>query len=203
MTGSSPLSRGIRLRACSGLLEGGIIPALAGNTFPQYEDETMISDHPRSRGEYHGQGYAIPARGGSSPLSRGILRRPRWLPSSRWIIPALAGNTAAMASRSARARDHPRSRGEYLWVLDVWRPVDGSSPLSRGILLVDAPRLGCLRIIPALAGNTVQKSPLTRPQPDHPRSRGEYSSASPGSPLSDGSSPLSRGIPRVADGGVE
>ena len=50
--GSSPLSRGIPVMA--GLLSVwlGIIPALAGNTYPKRPQPARYWDHPRSRGEY-------------------------------------------------------------------------------------------------------------------------------------------------------
>ena len=70
------------------------------------------------------------------------------------IIPALAGNTAINALFQFREGDHPRSRGEYVTSTFDSPAKFGSSPLSRGILLLR----GCFsllrRIIPALAGNT-------------------------------------------------
>ena len=92
-------------------------------------------------------------------------------------------------------RDHPRSRGEY-------RPVEisldgdlGSSPLSRGILLAVLLELVEDRIIPALAGNTGVTPAGLRSSRDHPRSRGEYQTWKQVTFYTDGSSPLSRGIP--------
>ena len=91
--GSSPLSRGIPgLSEDAGWAEG-IIPALAGNTGPtpvqgrarrdhprsrgEYSRRMFFpnstKDHPRSRGEYHRRCRRRRHRGGSSPLSRGIL----------------------------------------------------------------------------------------------------------------------------------
>ena len=52
-----------------------------------------------------------------------------------------------------------------------------------------------LRIIPALAGNTLVESNLSYTDMDHPRSRGEYSFSNPMGLHENGSSPLSRGIP--------
>ena len=71
--GSSPLSRGIQVRAMLEYHREGIIPALAGNT--EIAEPTTISctDHPRSRGEYWTQTHQYGAKSGSSPLSRGIL----------------------------------------------------------------------------------------------------------------------------------
>ena len=71
----------------------------------------------------------------------------------------------------------------------------GSSPLSRGILMKLARRKVSPRIIPALAGNTLQQVAERGIPMDHPRSRGEYITLALPSWVHDGSSPLSRGIP--------
>ena len=52
IAGSSPLSRGIRWLAHQGLGSTRIIPALAGNTDGRRHATGVVSDHPRSRGEY-------------------------------------------------------------------------------------------------------------------------------------------------------
>ena len=54
------------------------------------------------------------------------------------------------------------------------------------------------RIIPALAGNTCGGDPVAGTCEDHPRSRGEYVAPKPQDAQYEGSSPLSRGIHRVA-----
>ena len=111
---------------------------------------------------------------GSSPLSRGI--RTVWtVHLTVWgIIPALAGNTILFRNKWVATADHPRSRGEYFTAKASHIAHHGSSPLSRGILmsLHTLPRVG--RIIPALAGNTLDKSMAAKASGDHPRSRGEY-----------------------------
>ena len=111
--GSSPLSGGIRSFAPNDSSEGGIIPALAGNTnlppaptrtnpdHPRSRGNThsygswemTARDHPRSRGEYQEEDMPLTDGEGSSPLSRGIRL---WSPphgGAVGIIPALAGNT--------------------------------------------------------------------------------------------------------------
>ena len=152
--GSSPLSRGIRPPARYLPRQAGIIPALAGNTVTQAVTLCSASDHPRSRGEYLREIRDAAANGGSSPLSRGI----RMIPTpSEWlgrIIPALAGNTAALDLPGTDRQDHPRSRGEYDVAELSAAPLPGSSPLSRGIPGQPARRRSGPGIIPALAGNT-------------------------------------------------
>ena len=70
----------------------------------------------------------------------------------------------------------------------------GSSPLSRGIRHCPPGRMGRRRIIPALAGNTLDPVDHTKIDRDHPRSRGEYSLQRQSGQSPWGSSPLSRGI---------
>ena len=91
--GSSPLSRGIRVwqdRVAKGV---GIIPALAGNTYPKMTGVPSDWDHPRSRGEYTKGTDTVADAVGSSPLSRGILSVVSHMTQTIRIIPALAGNT--------------------------------------------------------------------------------------------------------------
>ena len=131
---------------------------------------------------------------GSSPLSRGIRFGKELLSRNGRIIPALAGNTPRRFRGCGRARDHPRSRGEYRFSLLTSEGLLGSSPLSRGIRAALRNSRAPCRIIPALAGNTRR---LTEPSPgmrDHPRSRGEYELFQLSPESTPGSSPLSRGI---------
>ena len=193
-SGSSPLSRGIRVAVCQLLPHRRIIPALAGNTNVQPACDIGLRDHPRSRGEYGNQVYLTHHEAGSSPLSRGILKawvettvKARIIPAlagnthtrmdpshSAPDHPALAGNTIQMSHYEVAPEDHPRSRGEYDYLIGTFKGVYGSSPLSRGIqtaFMYD----GVLRgIIPALAGNTIRPRSFSATARDHPRSRGEY-----------------------------
>ena len=158
-------------------------------------------DHPRSRGE-----YARPRRTpigslGSSPLSRGIHSVSSGLLPVLGIIPALAGNTRAAGVQSPLPGDHPRSRGEYAHFQYASSRSSGSSPLSRGILLVVVHGVVHERIIPALAGNTTSMSTGTYSTTDHPRSRGEYENSLLPVQHYPGSSPLSRGIRGHGDPG--
>ena len=90
--------------------------------------------------------------------------------------------------------DHPRSRGEYAKVRNRVQAAEGSSPLSRGILIHPGNGLLGDRIIPALAGNTAASRASLMDTRDHPRSRGEYTDVPAGIHTVYGSSPLSRGI---------
>ena len=111
---------------------------------------------------------------GSSPLSRGIPLDVIVNGTRKRIIPALAGNTGPGGVRWIRWRDHPRSRGEYLFTRSLNQFLIGSSPLSRGIPWMGLQIAYDTGIIPALAGNTGGRSGRGQAAADHPRSRGEY-----------------------------
>ena len=192
--GSSPLSRGIRALVRYPADTSGIIPALAGNTSVSRSSRPSNRDHPRSRGEYEARGVIAHDTYGSSPLSRGIHRFLGFGGCGRRIIPALAGNTTWRGQVGAAPQDHPRSRGEYIPALNFNVREEGSSPLSRGIPTGRPGQLLSLRIIPALAGNTVRDYMERCGGWDHPRSRGEYPAARRSVCVPWGSSPLSRGI---------
>ena len=198
--GSSPLSRGIRSRLPRPLRSRRIIPALAGNTKAKHPTGGAFTDHPRSRGEYLGDFGLLLGGQGSSPLSRGIRTCPGRPSSALRIIPALAGNTTRPKTLVTGGGDHPRSRGEYRIPDGPRNAFQGSSPLSRGILLLVWGIAHGARIIPALAGNTGRGRAASHGPADHPRSRGEYTAAHGLRWSGSGSSPLSRGIRCFAAG---
>ena len=173
-------------------------------------------DHPRSRGVYAAGFSGGGVARGSSPLARGLHMDRADAPSRIRIIPARAGFTSHCPNWSRHARDHPRSRGVYMF-RGIWDTGTlGSSPLARGLRAGPAaqgrdgriiparagftPVLrrvldGDSRIIPARAGFTGLEIAPRHINSDHPRSRGVY----PGRPLImspfSGSSPLARGLP--------
>ena len=75
LLGSSPLARGLPLRAREVFAAVGIIPARAGFTAGAPWSRRASADHPRSRGVYDGVEWTNSAGTGSSPLARGL--RPR------------------------------------------------------------------------------------------------------------------------------
>ena len=110
--GSSPLTRGKRVKTRDGLPLERLIPAHAGKTLVGLNSG--------------------PELGGSSPLTRG---KPKSLSHSsdlERLIPAHAGKTRTRTSLTCPSRAHPRSRGENGIVRMLsWSP-PGSSPLTRG-----------------------------------------------------------------------
>ena len=119
------------------------------------------------------------------------------------IIPARAGFTTTGSWPPSPTRDHPRSRGVYSMSTTTIRPVNGSSPLARGLRRGQGRHLAAARIIPARAGFTGRPG---RPRPrhrDHPRSRGVYEANAVHHGCVRGSSPLARGLRTMYHKGME
>ena len=112
-TGSPPLTRGARVQDPLGVGPRGITPAYAGSTTFGRTGARSSPDHPRLRGEHAASRYAKAPRWGSPPLTRGApdWQCPRGLAPR--ITPAYAGSTSRGRRGVARARDHPRLRGEH------------------------------------------------------------------------------------------
>ena len=173
--GSSPRVRGTHLGAILPPVDGGIIPACAGNTRSRPPQTRCPRDHPRVCGEHFDhKGETLPAQG-SSPRVRGTHQHDRVRGHDRGIIPACAGNTPPMATRAPLMGDHPRVCGEHV-PLDM-KPADlqGSSPRVRGTRCSSGSFRGRSGIIPACAGNTSARMPSAVADRDHPRVCGEHS----------------------------
>ena len=115
---------------------------------------------------------------GSSPLTRGKPGDRHGAGRRRRLIPAHAGKTMKKADAEALKQ--------------------GSSPLTRG-----KPHFGDFaakagRLIPAHAGKTYQPGPPRSLPRAHPRSRGENPPSHRTCTTGPGSSPLTRGKPRIA-----
>ena len=149
--------------------------------------------HPRSRGENLNLGGVRPDMAGSSPLTRGKHSPRAGYSASRRLIPAHAGKTGLARRRPARARAHPRSRGENAFHAPHRGTGPGSSPLTRGKRETGRSDVSLIRLIPAHAGKTLRSARLSSPGWAHPRSRGENSMVTVTRAGSRGSSPLTRG----------
>ena len=95
---------------------------------------------------------------GSSPLTRGKRSRRRVGRTSSRLIPAHAGKTGRRVGLHGPPRAHPRSRGENIEDVRVVPTALGSSPLTRGKLVVDLGGDARIRLIPAHAGKTAVTS---------------------------------------------
>ena len=109
------------------------------------------------------------------------------------LIPAHAGSTLVHAEWRKRKPAHPRSRGEHGEWKITHSPKDGSSPLTRGARRVYLRQVDRLRLIPAHAGSTRERTPEGARASAHPRSRGEHSGFGAVAAVTVGSSPLTRG----------
>ena len=178
--GSSPLARGLRSTS--------------------HSPNVHYLDHPRSRGVYIFLGPGPARHQGSSPLARGLPVLRLGGPGRARIIPARAGFTHRVYLHRARPPDHPRSRGVYRAETPPTTEGKGSSPLARGLRLLEEVDVGRDRIIPARAGFTGRRFTNAVHLSDHPRSRGVYWRAAMGGRSSIGSSPLARGLPALGGG---
>ena len=111
-SGSSPLTRGKRIRRSPDSSPNRLIPAHAGKTIGEPISKTSPPAHPRSRGENATRTSRESSVLGSSPLTRGKRRRERPGHRDGRLIPAHAGKTACSCAAWTRRRAHPRSRGE-------------------------------------------------------------------------------------------
>ena len=130
--GSSPLTRGKHRHREAPGGEARLIPAHAGKTqdFPLFGG--VHRAHPRSRGENDFDTWMDNVVDGSSPLTRGKLRRRRPQHEGLRLIPAHAGKTPCQAPSCVAAWAHPRSRGENDCSRSAAALTAGSSPLTRG-----------------------------------------------------------------------
>ena len=137
--GSSPLTRGKRLKLVWRHDEPRLIPAHAGKTGRFAVWRFTARAHPRSRGENYVGVVVAGVLPGSSPLTRG---KPERIISARLgnrLIPAHAGKTCPCGGCHVPTWAHPRSRGENCSPATGASTWGGSSPLTRGKRLCEQP----------------------------------------------------------------
>ena len=137
-----------------------IIPAYAGSTSSPLRVSMPTTDHPRIRGEHESTPEGVMWDTGSSPHTRGALNREAIAARIDRIIPAYAGSTGVFRVAHFFDPDHPRIRGEHLVYRFADQVGEGSSPHTRGALILAAAAAPGTRIIPAYAGSTVKLSYL-------------------------------------------
>ena len=172
--GSSPHARGTPRCRRHDTKHVGIIPACAGNTAHSSCGFPCAWDHPRMRGEHPATLFHTFLIPGSSPHARGTPSGADADGERIGIIPACAGNTTFRTIGRARARDHPRMRGEHSFKSMQSSVSSGSSPHARGTPYCKATPSYRMGIIPACAGNTIQPVAVHQRAGDHPRMRGEH-----------------------------
>ena len=135
---------------------------------------------------------------GSSPHTRGAPPVGVNPNGDVGIIPAYAGSTVTYTLNASSSRDHPRIRGEHYGKVYSVKWELGSSPHTRGALLLASALIQQKGIIPAYAGNTTLIWLYIIDFRDHPRIRGEHRSRVTGLRSNQGSSPHTRGAPSLA-----
>ena len=152
--GSSPRVRGKQVAGRGGEVTGRLIPARAGKTSNDHDNQAREPAHPRACGENDEETPFIRSEWGSSPRVRGKPPDPRRPSGRRGLIPARAGKTPVHPGQRVDPRAHPRACGENVEPIAYATGGQGSSPRVRGkhelARISDA--LG--RLIPARAGKT-------------------------------------------------
>ena len=155
--GSSPRLRGTA--RAPRLLESCLrfIPAPAGNSSLEPDNNRRTPVHPRACGEQLDGISETDLNSGSSPRLRGTAFGVAAATAFRRFIPAPAGNRTTAAGPIGILPVHPRACGEQPFRGCGMRENPGSSPRLRGTAQRGRHQAGGLRFIPAPAGN--------RPQP--------------------------------------
>ena len=198
-----PRLRGEHRRQAGGVhARERFIPAYAGNThgWPRVQRRSPV--HPRLRGEHFPFCGRFADGRGSSPLTRGTPQGSAHAHCPVRFIPAYAGNTEFLLNETRSAAVHPRLRGEHHLPTRPSRRIAGSSPLTRGTLVIIGALCVAPRFIPAYAGNTDCSGRKTRRHAVHPRLRGEHRQEQILTYMIRGSSPLTRGTPAMAKSGA-
>ena len=196
-TGSSPRGRGKQTFRDSGKEAFGLIPAWAGKTRVPAGRMVSARAHPRVGGENLIAGCLVAPGQGSSPRGRGKRRCDVRHGLGNRLIPAWAGKTRQMPSRSCANRAHPRVGGENFKARSGAGGKGGSSPRGRGKHYRGCCRCVVAGLIPAWAGKT---PPISTPTPEsqaHPRVGGENLTPAGRLVIDGGSSPRGRGKPFI------
>ena len=130
--GSSPHTRGTRRPKTPTVYRQRFIPAYAGNALSSGKKRSVLTVHPRIRGERGESQRGWNRWDGSSPHTRGTPESERNQHLLPRFIPAYAGNASAPQQRGCPGSVHPRIRGERPSVLSAGPSPYGSSPHTRG-----------------------------------------------------------------------
>ena len=193
LQGSPPLARGTGLRRYIAAVLPVITPACAGNRSLSSNHEYDSKDHPRLRGEQRAAKCVLQSPQGSPPLARGTELLFSTYLSIHGITPACAGNRYGHSGVIFVLWDHPRLRGEQLYLKHKSALRAGSPPLARGTAIKQGAKAPKGGITPACAGNSLHSPVITNLRGDHPRLRGEQAERGNQVDAQAGSPPLARG----------
>ncbi len=174
----------------------GPSPRARGAGSSPFHPAAEAKDHPRVRGEQSSSSLTGRGTDGPSPRARGAGCLHRHRPLQLRTIPACAGSRNSRSRARATARDHPRVRGEQEACALGANAVGGPSPRARGAAARGAAHRGAQGTIPACAGSRSRQRHASRPEPDHPRVRGEQPTLGSQFQSARGPSPRARGADR-------
>ena len=153
--GSSPLTRGTPRPMPVYSVPGRFIPAYAGNSVVRIPFLLRaIGSSPLTRGTLLEKNQKAWNQSVHPRLRGELVEKPYQKQKLKRFIPAYAGNSNNQSCRNLSSTVHPRLRGELSFITNGSEMRIGSSPLTRGTLLLVLLFLGTSRFIPAYAGNS-------------------------------------------------
>ena len=170
-----------------------ITPAHAGKRSVEVLDKALAKDHPRTCGEKIGESLNLSLSAGSPPHMRGKVKAVRCNIERFRITTTHAGKSQNTVLISILTADHPRTCGEKLTKNQNSVTHLGSPPHMRGKAELLTILTFCLRITPAHAGKSRQKSVVGKLSTDHPRTCGKKEKPLPEPIWLGGSPPHMRG----------
>ncbi len=202
VAGSPPHARGAAGARRMLFGDPGITPACAGSRPARRRPARAARDHPRMRGEQvplcdRGRGTR-----GSPPHARGAGTGFRTNDRTGWITPACAGSSKTDDSGTINTGDHPRMRGEQVFVSSSASSPPGSPPHARGAEQIRIAAVLAAGITPACAGSSCRVCRTGIGGRDHPRMRGEQKCDAATRTPFQGSPPHARGADSRVSGRI-
>ena len=130
--GSSPYTRGTRLRCSKPTPNSRFIPVHTGNTNVERNFWIYVTVHPRTHGEH--------------VLESSVIQ------ISTRFIPVHTGNTKPSCLSNAAFKVHPRTHGEHVFCVFGHNVSPGSSPYTRGTHQYTQCKLSHLSVHPRTHG---------------------------------------------------
>ena len=176
-SGSPPPMRGKGARPRPAPCGVGITPAHAGKSISVLLLSRLAEDHPRPCGEKPACTKKLRNQTGSPPPTRGKVKcKPENLQQYR-ITPAYAGKRRRLNPLCLYVWDHPRPRGEKFSLVFIISLPPGSPPPTRGKVALSTSSISSSGITPAHAGKRRSHTTMIAHVRDHPRPRGEKTTA--------------------------
>ena len=172
----------------------GITPAGAGTSREPRASCHREGNHPRRRGDFSSRAYSISTRKESPPQARGLHQRGASPRCRDGITPAGAGTSWSRSPGWLTTWNHPRRRGDFTGTVAIGASAEESPPQARGLLDRQGDRGPVTGITPAGAGTSQCGHRAPRRDGNHPRRRGDFSSAAACAPCGVESPPQARGL---------